>query len=154
MILDELTEWRRYAGLLPGLDKAFEFLEKFDLTRPDGRYELDGDRVYCLVQRYKTKPVDQGVYEAHRKYTDLQFIVAGRETILWAPLTALETVRTPYVDDKDYALYESIPGSTPLRLSAGQFAILFPADGHAPCLELDGPCDVIKVVVKVRNPEM
>lgn len=149
MIMDQLTGWQRYASTLPGLDKAFDYLQKLDSTKPDGRYEIDGDRIYCLVQRYKTKPVAEGVFEAHKKYTDVQLVLAGKETILWAPLAALKTVRTPYVEEKDYSLYEPIPASTPLHLSAGQFTILFPNDGHAPCLEWDGPSDVVKAVVKV-----
>lgn len=152
MIVAELNEWRRYAGVLPGLNQAFEFLEQLDASRPDGRYELDGDRIYCLVQRYKTKPVDQGVFEAHQRYVDVQFLVAGRETILWAPLPALTTVTQPYIPEKDYTFFAPVPGSMPVRLLAGRFAILFPTDGHAPCLEFDGPSDVIKAVVKVRLP--
>jgi YhcH/YjgK/YiaL family protein len=150
MIMDELTEWRRYAEVLPGLTQAFEFLEKLDATRPDGRYEIDGNRIYCLVQRYRTK--SDNAFEAHRNYVDVQYIVAGRETILWSPLATLTMVTQPYAADRDVGFFATPATSTPLRLSAGQFAILFPADGHAPCLENDGACDVVKAVVKVRNP--
>ena len=42
------------------------------------------------------------------------------------------------------------PGSLLLPLHAGQFAIFFPQDVHAPCLAMDDqPSEVVKVVVKV-----
>jgi len=152
MILDCLPQWRRYAAALPGLDKAFEYLQTLDAGCPNGRYELDGDRVYTLVQRYRTKPRAQAAFEAHRKYVDVQFILGGRETILWAPLAALTTVTQPYDAGRDISFFAMVTGATPVQLGAGQFAILFPEDGHAPGLEVDGAADVVKVVVKVRLP--
>jgi YhcH/YjgK/YiaL family protein len=36
-----------------------------------------------------------------------------------------------------------------VQLRAGQFALLFPEDGHAPSCAWDAPAEVLKVVVKV-----
>jgi len=151
MILDNLSQCHRYTTTLPGLAKAFEFLKKVDATLPTGRHEIDGDRVYASVQRYTTKPVEQGALESHQKYTDVQFIITGRETILWAPLSAMKEVTQPYNAEKDIAFYGMVPGTTPVRLGNGQFAIFFPEDAHAPGLQWDGAGEVMKVVVKVRN---
>ena len=153
MILDCLPYWRQYAATLPGLDKAFMYLQTLDANCPTGRYELDGDRVYALVQRYRTKPHTQAALEVHRKYADVQLILAGRETILWAPLGALTTVTQPYDPARDIGFFAMVEGTTPLHLSPGQFSIFFPQDGHAPGLEANGATDVVKVVVKVRLPE-
>ena len=116
MILDCLSQWRRYAATLPGLEKAFEYLQTLEAGCPNGRYELDGDRVYCLVQRYRTKPLEQATFEAHRKYADVQCLLAGRETILWAPLTALITVKQPYDPNQDMGLFAPVAGATPVQL--------------------------------------
>ncbi len=158
MILDCLPQWRRYATTLPGLAKAFEYLQTLDAGCPNGRYELDGDRMYCLVQRYRTKPREQAAFEAHRKYVDVQFMLAGRETILWAPLAALTTVTQPYDSSRDIGFFAPVTGApvtgaTPVQLGVQQFAILFPEDGHAPGVEADGAMEVVKAVVKVRLPE-
>ncbi len=153
MILDCLPQWRRYATTLPGLAKAFEYLQTLDAGCPNGRYELDGDRMYCLVQRYRTKPREQAAFEAHRKYVDVQFMLAGRETILWAPLAALTTVTQPYDSSRDIGFFAPVTGVTPVQLGVQQFAILFPEDGHAPGVEADGAVEVVKAVVKVRLPE-
>ena len=151
MIMDNLAGWRRYAGTQPGLTPAFEFLQTLTPATPDGRYEIDGDRIFCLVQRYRTKPLAEAKFEAHRKYTDVQFILAGRETILWAPLAALPTVTQPHDTERDIAFFAMPTQHTSLRLCAGQFTILFPHDGHAPGLECDGSTDVVKAVVKVSS---
>ncbi len=150
MILDNLTQWRRYAALSPRFERAFAFLQRVDDTTPVGRQEIDGDNVYALVQKYTTKPAANGQFEAHRKYIDVQYVQAGRETILWAPLASLTQVNMPYDEQQDAALFAQVPTATLLRLSAGQFTILFPEDGHVPCCVWDQPCEVHKVVVKVR----
>jgi YhcH/YjgK/YiaL family protein len=150
MICDQLALWRRYAALSPWFDAAFAYLEAVTPDLANGRHAVDGDNVFALVQRYLTKPAEQCVFEAHRQYIDVQFVVAGRETILWSPLPALTRVTQPYDAGKDVALFGPVATATPLHLAAGQFAVLFPEDGHAPCAEWNGPTEVMKVVVKVR----
>ena len=153
MILDTLPQWRRYAATLPDLTPAFEYLQTLTADTPTGRYELDGDRLYCLVQRYRTKPVTQAKLEAHRKYADVQYLITGRETILWAPLASLTTVTQPYDAGRDIEFFATVTGTTPVNLDAGYFSVLFPADGHAPGIEWTGAQDVVKAVVKVRLPD-
>lgn len=148
MILDTLPQWRRYAPLNPRFAKAFAFLEQVTAAVADGRHEIDDDEVFALVQRYDTRPV-AGQPEAHRRYVDIQFIVAGREVIQWAPLASLSEVTKPYDDTKDAGFFASGDAMVPVRVAAGQFAILFPDDAHAPCCAWAGPERVIKVVVKV-----
>jgi len=148
MILDTLPQWRRYASLNPRFAKAFAFLEQVTPAVADGRHEIDGDAVFALVQRYDTRPV-AGQPEAHRRYIDIQFIVAGREVIQWAPLASLSEVTKPYDDAKDAGFFTPGGAMVPVRVAAGQFAILLPDDAHAPCCAWAEPEPVVKVVVKV-----
>jgi YhcH/YjgK/YiaL family protein len=150
MILDNLSQCQRYTALSPRFAKAFEFLKKFDGTLKNGRHEIDGDNVFALVQKYTTKPAENGQFEAHRKSIAVQFVHSGKETILWAPLESLKDVNMAYDEKQDAALFKLVPTSTPLRLGAGQFTILYPEDGHVPCCEWNGPSEVSKVVVKVK----
>ena len=56
-----------------------------------------------------------------------------------------------YDEAKDAALWKcSIPDFTPLQLSAGQMAVFFPQDAHAPSIDWGTSCEVVKVVVKVQ----
>lgn len=150
MIVDTLTQCRRYTSLSPCFAAAFEFLQHLPADKPSGRYPLDGDDCFALVQSYSTKPAAEAKFEAHRKYIDIQFIQAGRETILWTPLVALTETLQPYDAEKDVTFYATPSHMTPIHLRAGEFTIFFPEDGHAPGLEYDGLAEVRKTVIKIR----
>jgi YhcH/YjgK/YiaL family protein len=149
MILDTLPLWHRYAALHSGFTRAFAFLEGVTPATADGRHDIDGDAIYALVQRYQTRATSGMQLEAHRRYIDVQFIALGREVIHWAPLATLTEVTLPYDATKDAGFFAPTAGTMPVRIAAGQFAILFPDDAHGPCCAWDGPEDVLKVVVKV-----
>lgn len=149
MILDTLENSAPYESLHPGFAKAIAFLRTVDGTQPLGRHDLDGDNVFALVQTYESKPRDTALFEAHRKYIDVQFVHSGHETILWAPLAAMKEQTMAHDDAKDAALWKLVPEATPLHMDPGHFAILYPHDAHAPCIQRGKPEQVFKVVVKV-----
>ncbi len=150
MITDTLAEWRRYAVLSPRFAAAFAFLETLPAAQPDGRCDIDGDDCFALVQSYTTRPLAEAKFEAHRKYADIQYVESGRECILWAPLARLTQVTSLYAVERDIAFFANPPQWSPVHLHAGQFAIFFPADGHAPGIECNEATAVRKVVLKVR----
>lgn len=149
MIFDTLSNSARYESLNSRFAKAFAYLRTVDGSQPLGRHDLDGDDCFALVQTYETKPQEKALFEAHRKYIDVQFIQSGRETILWAPLASMAEETMAFDQSKDAALWKLVPDTTAIHVSAGHFAILFPEDAHAPCIEWDQPETVFKVVVKV-----
>lgn len=102
------------------------------------------------MQAYQTRPVAGMQLEAHRRFIDIQHLVPGREAIHWAPLASLGEAAMPCDASKDAALYAMTGGTVPVPLSAGQFAILFSDDAHAPCCTWGDPEEVLKVVVKVE----
>lgn len=151
MILDRLEYADRYAPLAPGLDQAFQFLR--ERARPDlaeGRHEIDGSRVYALVQRYETHHLAATEPEAHRQYLDVQYLISGEETILWIPLSQAGDVSRPYDPERDIEFFYRRPGSRHCHLGPGLLAIFFPTDAHQPGCNTYGPSQVHKVVVKVR----
>jgi biofilm protein TabA len=149
MILDTLANASRYESLNSRFAKAFDYLRTVDGTQELGRHDLDGDDCFAIVQTYETKPLEKSLFEAHRKFIDVQFVHSGRETILWAPLTTMREETMAYTDEKDAALWKLTADTTPLHVSAGHFVILWPEDAHAPCVEWEKPEQVFKVVVKV-----
>lgn len=150
MILDQLSQWWQYANFGARFAQAFRYLETLNARTPVGRVELAGNDLFVMVQTYPTKPVGQCRFEAHRQYADIQFIIAGCEIIRWSPLAALTAVTAPYNTEKDVAFFAPPAVSTPLHLVAGQFAVFFPEDSHAPGAECGSAADVLKAVVKVR----
>lgn len=149
MVLDTLDNSAGYTSLHSLFGKVFDYLRTVNGTEVPGRYDIEGDRAFALVQTYATKPVEKALFEAHRKYIDVQFIHSGRETILWAPLAAMKEQTLAYDEAKEAALWKLVPDATELHLSGGHFAILYPQDAHAPCVEWGQSEQVFKVVVKV-----
>lgn len=149
MIHDTLDNSARYEVLSPRFAQAFAFLRSVDGTQTLGRHDIAGDDVFAIVQTYTTKPQEKALFEAHRKYIDVQFLYSGRETILWAPLATMKEETLAYTEEKEAALWKLVAEFTPLHLGPGYFTILYPEDAHAPCVEWDAPSEVFKVVIKV-----
>jgi len=148
MIHDSLTNARIYRPLGPLFAAAFDFLAGFDPEAALGKVTLDGDRLFALVQSYVPTPAGERPFESHRAYADIQYVAAGSEIIQFSPLDRLRVTK-PYSAEGDAALYSGTD-DWPLFMRAGDFAILYPQDGHKPgCLWLDA-APVRKVVVKVR----
>lgn len=147
MIVTDLGLLERQAGMTPGLAKALEFLRRPGVM-PDGRYPIDGEKVFAIVQRYVTSAPPEPRFEAHRAYLDVQYLARGSEVIGWAPLARLE-VTEAYDAEKDIC-FGRVRGSwTPALVEAGRLAVLWPEDAHAPRLAAGAPEEVIKIVVKV-----
>ncbi|MDD5459461.1 MAG: YhcH/YjgK/YiaL family protein [Phycisphaerae bacterium] len=151
MITDHIKNINLYKNLSPRIGKALEILAAEDFTKKDtGKYEVDGEIIHYMVQRYTSKPIEEGKFETHKKYIDIQFVAASEEMLGYAPLNCFE-LETDYDGGKDVAFYKQPEVFTPVALTAGMFCILFPQDGHMPCRQLNGKaCDVVKVVVKVK----
>ena len=59
---------------------ALEFLAKPETAElPVGRYELDGDNIFVLIQDQTTAPVENKRAESHRNYIDIQYLFTGKE---------------------------------------------------------------------------
>jgi YhcH/YjgK/YiaL family protein len=154
MIVTRLDRIEEQARMTPALGKAAAFLRRPDIASlPDGRVEIDGDRVFALPQRYETVVMDPPRFEYHRRYIDIQFIVTGEEVIGWAPAGRVQ-VTEAYDPAKDIA-FGTVPAGqvTAVHLTAGELAVLYPDDGHAPRLAAGAPSPVFKIVVKVAVEE-
>jgi len=147
MIIDQLQNAEQYYGLGPGIEAALRYLQQTDFKNvaPE-RYDIDGDRVYAMVQEYDAKPKAEGFWEAHRKYLDVQYVAAGVEHMGYAAVATLQA--GPYEEDKDFIKLEGDGEFFLLR--EGYFCILAPQDAHMPGMAVGQSAPVKKVVVKVE----
>ena len=129
--------------------KAFEFLKTLTPDTPEETFELMGRDLYVMVQSYETESEPSPILEAHRKYIDIQYCIAGAEYIAVAPLDE-STIRTPYDDAKDVAFYHAQKMMTLSAMTPGRFVLLFPTDEHFAKWAAEAPCRVKKAVVKLR----
>jgi YhcH/YjgK/YiaL family protein len=148
MIIDSLENINLYKGLGTRINNALEYLKSTDFEKlENGKYEIDGNDVYAAVSRYKSKPVEEGKWEAHKDYIDVQFIASGTELIGYSFLNKMKA-KTEYNPEKDVQFFEGSGQLT--KVEKNTFVILFPSDAHMPGIKVNEPEDVIKVVVKVK----
>ena len=153
MITDHIQNAALYENAYPGFAEAFAFLRQcLDHVPENGRYPLDGDRVFANVMNACTSPAAERGWEAHRKYIDIQFVVDGREKIGHADVSALLDAGE-YDAGKDILLAPDASDAGYALLTPGRFAVLFPHEAHQPGCEADEPCTYRKIVVKVRVRE-
>jgi biofilm protein TabA len=148
MIFDHLDNASLYAGLGSRFEQAFAYLRNFSSETADGKYFLEGDDLFAVVQSYDTAPAEEKKWESHRLYADIQYIVSGDEIIYHSDISKL-SVKTEYNPAKDYTIYND-RDDQPLYMSAGNFAVFWPHDGHKPGCAVNEPSAIRKVVMKVR----
>jgi YhcH/YjgK/YiaL family protein len=148
MILDSLANASTYRPLGPRFAAAFDYLKKTDVANlAAGKYPIDGDNIFALVQENQLKP-GEGVFEAHRKYVDVQVILSGSERFGYANLAGVKVTKD-YDDKDDYLLGDG--KGTFFVVPEGNFVIFYPHDAHMPGgAPGNDPVKVKKVVVKVR----
>lgn len=154
MIFDKMSNISDYFDELPLLEKVASFIDDFNNNNlDDGTYEIDGKRVFANVQSYRTKhqTVDM-MFEAHKKYIDLQYIVNGIEKIRWANLDKVDLVEEKYSQGGDIAFYEG-DAMFDFVLTKGSFLLLYPSDAHLPGLSAEKDVNVRKIVFKIQVDE-
>ncbi|MCL5104984.1 MAG: YhcH/YjgK/YiaL family protein [Armatimonadetes bacterium] len=149
MVADNIRNAQHYYGLGKGIECGLKFLQTQDIPGLDlGRHEIDGDNCFAIVMEYDSKPIEQGVWEAHRRYVDIQYIAEGVERIGYADIKGL-SVSKEYDDTKDAELLAG--DGNMMVFKTGTFGIYMPHDGHMPMVAAGQPSKVRKVVVKVKE---
>lgn len=151
MIIDKVTNLKKYTGLNPGVAEIIsKFAAQVNAATEIKKYVLDGDRLFALVQEYAPREFDAAKVEIHRRYIDIHVPVCGDEMICYCPIDNLELIEdfTPKSDD---LLYKLDPESAVKFIVApGSFVWFNPEEGHAPCLKNPAsPAISRKIVFKV-----
>jgi YhcH/YjgK/YiaL family protein len=150
MIFTTKKDLERYKGISANMSAAIDYLLKNareDL--PSGRVEIDNN-MYLMVQHYDTRAWDEGKFEAHDKYIDIQFYLNGEEFVYVEARSKLD-VSEPYNEESDVVKFYDVDAPLKLRMTPDTIAIFFPEDGHKPnCMIGDKPEQVRKIVLKVK----
>lgn len=147
MVLDTFINREKYFKMDAKFEKAFAFLEdSIGKNLSPGKYEIEGDEIFASVQEYETS--DEGGWEAHRKYIDIQFVLEGKEIIEWGNIERLSE-NSVYHEENDFLECDFEKGETKCKLEQNDFMILWPEDIHKPKCIYEQKCNVRKIVVKV-----
>ena len=148
MIFDKISNHASYSSE-PKLDKVLTYMAGITAENfPTEQAKLDGDLAFVNPVCFETKPESECLYEAHRRYADVHFIVEGCEKIVVSDIDAV-TLHTPYSEEKDIGFYTCDEGVT-VVLHPGQFLVCYPQDAHKVAIAPDSPAPVKKLVGKVR----
>ena len=150
MIYDVKENLLKYRGISKNLDGALDYLShaNFSLIGA-GKYPVQRDKIYTLVQTPETCQRADALWESHRRYIDIQYLLCGTEQIGFQNVNAL-TVKEKYDDQKDIAFYKENYEGFFIKLKPDSFVICFPDDAHMPLICTDGPQSIKKVVIKVK----
>ncbi|MBE6427265.1 MAG: DUF386 domain-containing protein [Planctomycetaceae bacterium] len=141
--------------------RAFKWLKENDYSRlPLGKTAIEGERIFVSVAEYQTKPGEEVILEAHRKYVDIQLVIFGEELMGWVPCSPdLPVLDDGYDEEKDVVFFpkEVMPfwsakeeSSQKILVKAGEFCVFAPEDVHASQIFDNEPVKTRKIVVKCR----
>ncbi|HBG11501.1 MAG TPA: YhcH/YjgK/YiaL family protein [Clostridium sp.] len=148
MLFSNISVAEKYDYLEDKFRAAYDWLKVTDIrSLPAGSYPVKGDMVVANVQEYTTFPAEQGSFETHEKYFDIQYLVSGREQFGVCKRDVLKVKER--IEANDVIFYEEPEFSGSVLLEEGDLIIVAPEDAHKPRCAAGKPCDVKKVVVKI-----
>lgn len=112
-----------------------------------GKHFMENSDIYVNVSEYTSHQLEDSGWEAHKKYADLQVVLAGEEQILVANIEKMHL--GDYREDSDY-LACSGDSEVAVKVDRDTCVLLFPEDGHMPgvCIARQ-PVKVKKAVFKI-----
>ncbi len=130
----------------PKIQKAIEYLKNTNFNNlPDGKINIDNE-IWANLQTYYTK--EDALFEAHRKYIDIQFMLAGQEKISVCDYKNC-TTEIAYDEDKDIEFLTANSWDD-IEMKTGDFLILYPENAHKPSISINNDVHhVRKLVIKV-----
>lgn len=142
-------ECQRY-GMHPVLSKAIDFLQNTDFRQQEnGKYVIDGDRLYVNVMELTSKFIEDTAAEKHRRYIDIHYLLEGEETIGWVFHREEMIPSQAFNEEQDYELYQVVADERYISLTPDMYVILYPNEIHRPGLCQGVPASIRKAVVKI-----
>jgi biofilm protein TabA len=128
--------------------KAFEWLKSTDLESIDpGTYIIEEDNLKAIVSNEPAPELEQVKWEAHKDFSDIQYIVIGK-ALMGVAAVPQAAFAESYDSSKDVGFFEAEGKYYPA--DPGTFFIFTPEDAHRPGIKVEGFDTVKKVVIKVR----
>lgn len=152
MIVGLLSDLAKQKSTLPAaVVRALEAVQKVDIAKLEaGRYEIEGDKLFYLVQDLELRTMEESRAEAHMKYADIQIPVSTAECYGFS----LPQPGLPVTDDqleaKDLAFYATPDNECFIDAVPGTYIVFLPKELHRPGLAIGEKATIRKVVVKVH----
>ena len=130
------------------IQKTLEYLNNMDLKKLESGKHVINEWLYINVQEYMTKNISDCKYESHKKYVDIQMMINGIEAIETSDVDKLE-LETEYNEESDVMFWKRKNNQMRTVITDKSYVILYPQNAHMPCIAVDKPVKVKKLVAKV-----
>lgn len=144
MLIEMVSRMGRYTEQIAHLEAGLACLEQHRCDAP-GRFEFTGG--FVLIQKGVTHSAAEGDYEAHRNYLDVQVLLEGAETVVWASAGTLKQTEE-YDAAKDKGMYTG-EGSL-VEIRPGMCYLCWPDDAHKACCHISHSTPYRKAVIKLE----
>lgn len=145
MLMQSLEQLKADLDKFPHLEEALTCLDKHKNAHAPARFDFPGG--YMILQEGVTKSIDEGDFEAHQCYLDVQVLLEGYETVVWRNISALQP-SVPYDSKTDKAMYTGDGCSMTVR--PGTCYIFWPEDAHKACRHIGQSSHYRKAVIKLK----
>lgn len=151
MIIGHIANLEEELYKLPeAVKKALSFIQEKDCANlQPGKYEIDGEQIFVLVQKYLSKEKMECRAETHAKYIDIQYVAKGEEYMGYCAFSSQLEVEEDCLAERDAKFYKGFFPESDVILSEGMYAVLYPNDVHRPCCMVGKPAEVVKLVFKI-----
>ncbi|MDR1241574.1 MAG: YhcH/YjgK/YiaL family protein [Deltaproteobacteria bacterium] len=149
MIFDKLDNLEKYAEIFA---QAAAVIRRCSAATPCGRIDIDGDGLFAKVEEYQTKLPEEGLFESHLQYIDVQSCLSGAEGMHFLDISECNAVKSDC--NNDYIVHTPKTGChNYIVVHPGEAVVFFPQDAHRPQMRTyRGPETIKKIVVKIKCP--
>ena len=153
MIVGQLSAVSTQKSALPdAVVRALDAVAKLDLEKiAVGRYALEGDQLYYMIQEVETRSFEESRPEAHERYADIQIPLSGAERYGYAlPQPGLPTSEDR-LEANDIAFYAQPANESFIDVAPGAYVVFLPQELHRPCLAIGAKGKLRKLVIKIHR---
>ena len=127
MIVGRIADVAKQKNTLPAaIVRALEALQNVDLGKLEpGRYEIEGDKLFYLVQDVELRTLEESRAEAHHQYADIQIPFSTNERYGFALPQDLAP-SDDQLKEKDLAFYPTPVGESFIDTAPGTYLVFMP----------------------------
>lgn len=145
MILGSINNAEKYFPINNRFAEAFARLKSLNGSERE-KITVEDGIFWINLAEFEEIGTDNKLFEAHKDFLDIHYIIEGEEKFGFANIDGLTEVR-PYDKENDYMLLNG--NADILTLKKGDFCIVFPEDAHIPCMAKGGET-LKKAIVKIK----
>lgn len=147
--MELITDLKKYLANIEAGEKIYEVIEGINQNAKTGKYVIS-DKCYVNVVSYMPNRNDfEGVFECHKKYIDIQYLIKGSEKIFYGKRDEMITVKD-YNDIEDCEWLKGNSFSFE-DYSENQAVLLDVGEPHAGGYYSDSEEAIVKAVIKIKK---